>query len=278
MLEFVIDDLKKSIIDFYNVVGSIICLYDENRQMIFSYPDCSEFCDQIKGVDALLKKCDECDRIGFDICTKQKSPYIYTCHMGLSEMIAPIMSNNVIIGYVMFGQILCNHDTNEVLNAIKAVCGKYDLSEDKMLKALEDIKHMDKKFIYSATNLMTMCVCYLYVNKIIKNKNEILEHQLKEYVDNNLFTDISIPSVCNKFFLSKSKLYHISQNVFGMGLSDYVREQRLKEAKNKLTQTRKSISQIAADVGFEDANYFSRAFKSREGMTPREYRILKTEN
>jgi AraC-like DNA-binding protein len=41
-----------------------------------------------------------------------------------------------------------------------------------------------------------------------------------------------------------------------------------------LKNTDLSISEIAVAVGFEDSNYFSRAFKRSYGLTPREHRAL----
>lgn len=39
-----------------------------------------------------------------------------------------------------------------------------------------------------------------------------------------------------------------------------------------LTKTDKSITQIAAECGYDDFTYFSRQFKKSTNMTPRDYR------
>ena len=61
-----------------------------------------------------------------------------------------------------------------------------------------------------------------------------------------------------------------------MGVSDYIRVCRLEKAKRMLEKTEKPVAQIAAEVGFEDANFFTRSFKKAVGMTPKDYR--KNEN
>jgi AraC-like DNA-binding protein len=45
-------------------------------------------------------------------------------------------------------------------------------------------------------------------------------------------------------------------------------------AKNKVFDTRKTISEIAYDLGFKYPQHFTRLFKQRTGMTPNEYRNL----
>ena len=54
----------------------------------------------------------------------------------------------------------------------------------------------------------------------------------------------------------------------GQFLGDY----RLREARERLARTDKTVTRIAAECGFNDAGYFSRQFRARFGCTPREYR------
>jgi YesN/AraC family two-component response regulator len=57
-----------------------------------------------------------------------------------------------------------------------------------------------------------------------------------------------------------------------MGITDYIRLSRVKRAKKLLRSTDKTVSEISADVGIKDANYFIRTFKQSEGITPLQYR------
>jgi two-component system response regulator YesN len=57
-----------------------------------------------------------------------------------------------------------------------------------------------------------------------------------------------------------------------MGVSDYIRERRIEKAKRLLKSTQKPVAQIAAEVGFQDANFFTRSFKKAVGLLPKEYR------
>ena len=266
-------ELKKVAIDFYNITNIQIVLYDKNRIHLYSYPErhCA-FCGAIRSNPELEKKCINCDNIGFNVCDKTRKPYIYKCHMNLFEAIAPIIENDIIIGYMMIGQILNNTSMNEVVKQTERVCEKYNLDLDRMLVELCDLRSVSHDFIYSAINMASMCACYLYYNKIIKNQIDVLTYQLTEYIENHLSEDLSLSGICKKFYISRSMLYNISTKAFGMGITDYIRLQRIKRAKSMLTQSNKTIYQIAEDIGFNDANYFVRLFKKIEGMTPGQYR------
>ena len=59
----------------------------------------------------------------------------------------------------------------------------------------------------------------------------------------------------------------------GITFSDYLTDIRFSKAKLLLLETRKSIQDIGLSVGYNDPNYFTRAFKKHEALTPNQYRL-----
>lgn len=273
MFEVAMEDLKKVFEDFYILTKFMIVLYDQDRNVLFSYPEhMCEFCQCVRKSPALYEKCIECDNHGFDICDATREPYIYECHMSVIEAIAPIRSGEMNIGYLMFGQI-ARENKDKIRASAKKACDLFgiDITENMISK----ITTADEKYIVSAVNMMTMCANYLYTNEIIKNNPNILVYQLKEYIKENLDQDLTIESVCKQFYISQSKLYKLAKASLGMGLSDYVRICRIKKAQKLLSDTDMPITQIAESVGICDTNYFIRAFKKQTGTTPLRFRNQK---
>lgn len=62
------------------------------------------------------------------------------------------------------------------------------------------------------------------------------------------------------------------QQATGLSVTDYITEVRMRKAKEKLLTTTSSVRDIAAQVGYEDALYFSRKFFQTAGTYPTEYR------
>ncbi|MGQ9491544.1 MAG: helix-turn-helix domain-containing protein [Anaerolineae bacterium] len=54
----------------------------------------------------------------------------------------------------------------------------------------------------------------------------------------------------------------------------YLNRYRIQQAKQLLTNTHKTITEIALEVGFSSSSYFSRIFRRKTGMTPEAYRRL----
>ena len=62
------------------------------------------------------------------------------------------------------------------------------------------------------------------------------------------------------------------KNNFEVSPIVYLIQIRIQRACELMRHTLKSITDIAFETGFEDSNYFSRAFKKRMGISPREFR------
>jgi YesN/AraC family two-component response regulator len=58
----------------------------------------------------------------------------------------------------------------------------------------------------------------------------------------------------------------------GQTITSYIQNERLEHAILLLNSTNDSIQEIAALCGFPDPNYFTRVFKKKKGITPKEYR------
>ena len=277
MLDVMMPELIRATKDFYNIAGIKTVLYDADRRFLYSYPpSMCEFCEEIRKCPSLTEKCFECDNHGFDACDKTMKPYVYKCHMGLSEIITPIVENRVIIGYMMMGQTLMEGDIDKVRAFIDLAEKKYGVDKNALLSELDKIKLSSRDFLDSAIGVLSMCICYLYTNNIIVKRDGGLGARLRKYIDLHIDGDLALETLCKMLYISKSKLYSVSKAEFGMGISDYIQEQRMKKAKKLLLETDSMISDIASAVGYADAIYFTRAFKRETGMTPKKYREQKT--
>ena len=58
----------------------------------------------------------------------------------------------------------------------------------------------------------------------------------------------------------------------GQTISEYCNSRKIGNAKQLLKHSRLSISDIAAQTGFNNVTYFNRTFKKITGKSPQEYR------
>ena len=98
------------------------------------------------------RQCYECDKTGCEISTRQEGTYIYQCHAGLTEVIAPIILGKIIAGYLCFGHILPKEDKREAWEIVSEKIAKYNLptrlkdlqlSVEQLSLAVEDVTSID---------------------------------------------------------------------------------------------------------------------------------------
>lgn len=82
----------------------------------------------------------------------------------------------------------------------------------------------------------------------------------------------SVEAYAQNLGLSATHLNRLVRQVTGQSTKDLIAERLMEEARRELVFTGYSIQQIAENLGFTDAAYFSRAFRLRTGLTPRAYR------
>ena len=278
--DFVIDIipqlLEKSMKNFCKATNTKVTFYNRDRNVIFSYPnEKQDFCDIVRECPELKKECQLCDNRAMDICSKTEDTHVYICHMNLVKAVNPIRINGQVIGYVMLGQKIEENRIDEAKKRIFEVSKKHEIDGNKLLSEMEKLDKTDISTMEAVARIMMMCTSQLYRHRIITKRGEdVPSYQISEYIYENLGGDLSIPAVCKRFHISKSKLYSITKTLVGMGFSDFVRHVRIDEGKKALKSTAKSINQIAEEIGFSDANYFIRVFRQEEGMTPSKYRKM----
>jgi two-component system response regulator YesN len=72
--------------------------------------------------------------------------------------------------------------------------------------------------------------------------------------------------------MSNSRFSTVFSQQTGQTFTEYLIYLRLNKAKEMLRTTDTRSSQIAREVGYNDAHYFSYIFKKNAGITPSEYR------
>lgn len=274
MLEINLTEIKRIIKDISKTANMKCVLYDERFRVIYSYPHTMHpFCSVVRENEDMSRRCLMCDNIGRENTVKENQRYIYKCHMGLTECIAPIVKGGNVIGFLMVGQVIGENDIQHIKDCIS----KFPDGEarEKLTRALELSTPVSRGTIESTANIVDMCTSYLWLKELISIKGDTQGFALTEYINSHLADDLSVEHLCHKFSMSKTALYLLSKETFGTGVTDYIRKKRLEMAENLLKNESHSISTVAQLCGFLDSNYFIKVFKRHKGITPNQLRLKK---
>lgn len=122
---------------------------------------------------------------------------------------------------------------------------------------------------------------FLTINRYIRegrqSKNAIINEveRAAHYFKEQYNTAISIERYAQEHMMSVNWFIHSFKKVMKVPPMQYVVSLRIAAAKGYLESTNKSVAEIAEEVGYENALYFSRIFRKYTGLSPTEYRQRK---
>ena len=92
------------------------------------------------------------------------------------------------------------------------------------------------------------------------------------YIEENYSKDIILDEVSKELQISPYYLSKLFKKRTGNTFIEYLTSVRIEKAKDLLRNSSKSMKEICMEVGYSDANYFSRTFKKNVGVSPTEYK------
>jgi signal transduction histidine kinase/DNA-binding response OmpR family regulator len=87
-------------------------------------------------------------------------------------------------------------------------------------------------------------------------------------------TDLSVDEVASLLSLSRMQLYRKVKALLGTGVTDFIQRLRLTKARELLLDERRTVSDVAYELGFSSPSYFTACFRAHYQLTPSEFRAL----
>ncbi len=118
---------------------------------------------------------------------------------------------------------------------------------------------------------------------IDQNKKEsIIEPQTPiqraiEYINRNIESDLRLEDIGKNAHVSKYYLCRQFKQLTGLTVMEYILQTRLIQAQTLLASDSAPIGEISDRCGFSSSSYFSRIFREKIGLSPSEFRNIKTE-
>ena len=94
----------------------------------------------------------------------------------------------------------------------------------------------------------------------------------RDYIRTHVGEPLSVTAVAKKLRCSTRMLQKSYKAVYGVTVRDDIAEARLEKAKRLLAETKTPVGEIPGLVGFESPLHFARFFKTRTGMSMRDWR------
>lgn len=137
----------------------------------------------------------------------------------------------------------------------------------------ETYEKKDNYELFSASLLLELLT--LASRNINKNPDKMTSkiNTSLNYINYNyMLEELSVIDLASMSGFCVNRFIAIFKEITGMSPKQYIINMKIQKAKELLSETNLSIKQIASLVGCNDQLYFSRLFKQKEGVCPREWR------
>ena len=111
----------------------------------------------------------------------------------------------------------------------------------------------------------------------IESKPAMIAQKIKQHIETNIDTDISVTTIAKHFYLSETHVIRIFRDKFGITPKQYILKTKINASKVLLLDTQLQIKEIAMTYHFADSYHFSHTFKRFTGVSPEKFRMREDE-
>ncbi len=271
---FDLEQLQALLQDFHRITNIRITVFDEHLNELVSYPEqCAPFCQLIRASSQGRSACAACDREACSIAARENRTHIYRCHGGLTEAVTPLYVGKVLVGYLLFGHVFCYETQEEGWESISRCCKAYPVDLEQLKAASSQCTRVSREYIRSAARILHATASHLVQERMATLQEDSVASRLDSFLTRHFAETITPQRLCQELGLGRSRLYKLSQQLYGCGIQQQVRKLRMERARQLLRDhPEMSIAQIAEDCGYSDYNYFIAVFTRSVGQSPGGYR------
>ena len=271
-----------------SLCGVGICFYDLNT--FFHYGKLGEqnnrghyceFCRSVRLLEGGRAACDHSDREEAQaLAQNYRTPFFFRCHMGLCELVLPLRKEDEVIGLVFVGQ--CRLREEDATPELRRRAARLGGSPDSFERLYRSLPLLDRDTLLDVGTILMQ-----YFEALIELEGKDWLRQIASTADANPMEQIAVfirmkymspitpRSICSRYHLTPSYAAREFKKHTGQTMVEYIHRVRVENAARLLTSSALPIESIALNVGFGDANYFSRVFKHLTGLSPEKYRLQK---
>ncbi len=168
------------------------------------------------------------------------------------------------------------------------LCGRVISSDNNMHKLIKQILSEYSMDMLYAQEMMVSSLTQLIVTAIratqdskrtaqsipstitTRIKNNVISNCIR-IIDENIAYKLTLDVLSKRLCVSKSHLSKLFKEEIGIGVSDYIRDRRLEQAKHLIQLGNYTITQVSDMLGYCSVCYFSTEFRKKYKLTPSEY-------
>lgn len=166
---------------------------------------------------------------------------------------------------------LSDKEETTINGIVKNIKNEYQTNIDQFSQDII-ISHLETLLNYSERFYQRQFITRKKTNHQILNRLEVI---LSDYFNSDDLVSKGLPTVqyiSDNLNVSPTYLRSLLKTLTGLNTQQHIHEKLIEKAKEKLSTTDSSVSEIAYELGFEHMQSFSKLFKTKTKISPLEFR------
>ncbi len=186
--------------------------------------------------------------------------------------LAKTIKNYEFFNYAIYEALFLSEREEKIIDAIfQNINNEIDANIDKYSQKII-ISHIETLLNYAERFYNRQFITRKKSNHQILGQ---LEELLNEYFSNNDLINKGLPTVkylAGALNISPNYLSGLLKSLTGLNTRQHIQQKLIEKAKEKLSTTKLTVSEIAYELGFEHVQSFNKLFKSKTNQAPLEFR------
>lgn len=231
-----------------------------------------EFCNIAKSTERGYRLCLNCKNLANTRAIKQKQSFCGTCFYGVFEVAVPLVIDGVVMAVIYVGNAVV--DKAETFQRIDTAARYSGVDAERLRRSALDCEELDDAGeLFCIGEIVRDYLKMLYGGaSVIKDRRHWLVLAMKRHADEEYCAAPTLKELAVIYHKNEKYMGRLFEREMGISFNKYCLGLRLEKAREMLLKKADKIIDVALECGFENISYFNRAFKSRYGVSPTEYR------
>lgn len=182
-----------------------------------------------------------------------------------------------VLNVVLFSNIMkCDLKQTPDIEMGEMLSGNIRSIAEDMLREYEERQNGSEEILkgYLKVFLVKLFRAYYLQTGTLKPDHLDLNNVVLDYLDRHSLQQINIKELARSTFISQRYFHTLFKKQTGKSLISFIRDYKIMVACDLLRTTNLCVSDIMERIDMNDSKNFYSTFKSKTGITPRQYRLL----
>ncbi len=287
MLNSFLEKLKEQLFYYHNATDVPLELFGADGRSLAGYSGEYRYCEMVREACGERKFCDRMHMEAARLSAELGEGYIFSCPAGLVHFQIAVKGKDGEDYYILAGPLAMDYPD---ISVVDALIQGYDLPMDirrRLFGALNGIPVIEPvriqhlcRLLFSLADNFAKAYEEPEAGSDRAMPDEFLDPSVSipiirkavAFIDAHYQENLRLDMVAAHVGLNPAYFSTIFKKELCISFSNYLTQKRIEAACRLLQNSNHSLSDIAAEAGFENQSYFSQVFKNHTGMTPTEYR------